>query len=107
MDLEASCTALESRYWVQSVASGKSAEPISFVLSNDTMTRMLTSLKIIRGYGCDLPVEIFGFRFELEALGDVRREIESLGQVEFRTVHSNPVGGAWKQFQIVSELTSC
>jgi hypothetical protein len=71
-------------------------------LSTDTSRRLLTSLKILRRHGCDLPVEVFGFPSELAIMGQVRGEIESLGEVTFREVETPPVQGAWKQFQIVS-----
>ncbi|ORY89342.1 mannosyltransferase putative-domain-containing protein [Leucosporidium creatinivorum] len=71
--------------------------------NTDTSRRLLTSLKIIRRHGCDLPVEVFGFPSELASLGKLRGEIESLGEVTFREVETPPVQGAWKQFQIKGE----
>lgn len=72
------------------------------IFSKDTMTRLLTSLRILRNrHGCTLPVEIFGFPDELNSLGEVREQIEALGGIEWRNIETEKVPGAWKQFQIV------
>lgn len=82
------------------------ADPSSPFSSTDTSRRLLTSLKILRRHGCNLPVEVFGFPSELASMGKLRGEIESLGQVTFREVETPPVQGAWKQFQIVRTAPS-
>lgn len=58
-----------------------------------------------------MPVEIFGFKDELEASDPrserVRREIDEMGQITWRPViEIERARGAWKQFHIVSESSS-
>ena len=75
--------------------------------SKDTTNRLLTTLRILRKHlGCTLPAEVWGFGNEIMAMGDVKQQIEQLGGITFHAVAQQPVDGLWKQFQIVSPLTS-
>lgn len=92
------------RHFFQSVpGNGRGANGLGLD-SGDTSKRLLTALKILRNrHGCTLPVEIWGFAWELRRMGAVRQDLEALGNVSFREAGSSP----WhpfrsKQFQIVS-----
>lgn len=72
--------------------------------SKDTTRRLLTTIRILRKHhGCTLPIEIWGFPHELNAMGSVRTELEEMDNIVFREITSEPVAGAWKQFQIKAE----
>ncbi|GAA5846323.1 hypothetical protein JCM3766R1_002210 [Sporobolomyces carnicolor] len=90
--------------------SGNGQRGLVFTAGNgDTLSRLLVSLRILRHeHRCELPVEIFGFKDELEASDPrserVRREIDEMGQITWRPViEIERARGAWKQFHIKGE----
>ncbi|GAA5887218.1 hypothetical protein JCM5296_004566 [Sporobolomyces johnsonii] len=83
---------------------GTKERGIVFTAGNqDTTSRLLSSLRILRRHGCALPVEIFAFPSELDSLGDLRRQIDELGDVTWRAIETKRREGQWKQFHIKGE----
>ncbi|GAA5996814.1 uncharacterized protein JCM10292_003218 [Rhodotorula paludigena] len=99
--------------WSSLESTGKSAVELEEMLgtrgrglvftagNKDTTSRLLTSLRILRKrHGCTLPVEIFAYPSEMQALGDVKTSIDELGGVTWREAASVRAEGAWKSFGI-------
>ncbi|GAA5986178.1 hypothetical protein JCM5350_006530 [Sporobolomyces pararoseus] len=85
---------------------GNGQRGLVFTAGNgDTLNRLLVSLKILRHHGCQLPVEIFGFKNELESIQTktIKRDIDSIGNVTWRPLELVRAEGAWKQFHIKGE----
>ncbi|KAM0753103.1 hypothetical protein T439DRAFT_346775 [Meredithblackwellia eburnea MCA 4105] len=84
---------------------GQGGRGLVFTAGNqDTTARLRTTLRILRKrHKCKLPVEVWGFPSELNALGPIRREIEELGDIVFREVHTKVQPGLWKQFHLKGE----
>ncbi|KAL8281328.1 hypothetical protein RQP46_006362 [Phenoliferia psychrophenolica] len=71
--------------------------------NGNTAKRILNSLTILRKQGCMLPAEIWAFASELKRLdGRVRRQLEALGGVSFRTSGSS-LEGSGKHYEIKGE----
>ncbi|GAA5961179.1 hypothetical protein JCM3765_001254 [Sporobolomyces pararoseus] len=85
---------------------GNGQRGLVFTAGNgDTLNRLLVSLKVLRHHGCQLPVEIFGFKNEIESVQTktIKQDIDLVGNVTWRPLDISRAERAWKQFQIKGE----